>query len=403
MPRSPIGRVLRLGLMVAWVWTGLVVGGGLVLGVLVGVRDGLSLDVVLLPLVAIVYAVLGLLVVVRRPGNRVAWLFFVLATWVALNGATVLVIGDETLPPDPPSELASLALIWDDSGYFVGFFVPVFLFFYLFPTGRFLTRRWAWAGCLGAALTSMATLDSLLQAEVGPDAEGWTITNPIGILETNSWVLQAASAVGLLLLLGGGVLAIITRYRRADLEVRSQVKWVNYGLGVMLASFFGTWLLPEGTPDWVDSLLFGVVLVAIPVSVMIAITRYRLYDIDRLVSRTVGYVIVVSGLALVYVVGAVWLPSRMIGEQSQIFVATSTLVAAALFNPIRKRTLELVDRRFNRSHYNAEQLLEEFGNRIGGRSSIAGLVEHTTSVVAEAMQPVSIGLWVRPDDTDLRI
>ncbi len=391
---------IRPGLAVAWLWTGLVVAGAFGLGVLVGARDGLSVDVLTLPVVGVVYAVLGLLVVVRRPGNRVAWLFFVLATWVVLTGSTVLLLGDETLAPDPPSIWDVLALVWEDSGYFVGLFIPVFIFFYIFPTGRFLTRRWAWAGLAGAGLTCMATLDSALQTEVGPESGGWTISNPVGLMETHSPILQLASGIGLLLLVVGGVLAIITRYRRADLAVRSQIKWVIFGLAIMLASFFGSWALPETAPEWVSSLLFDVVLIAIPVSVMIAISRYRLYDIDRLVSRTVGYVIVVSGLGLVYVAGAVWLPSRLIGEQSPIFVAASTLAAAALFNPLRKRTLELVDRRFNRSTYNAEQLVEQFGNRIGGRSSIAGLVEDTTSVVTQAVQPASIGLWVRPGDND---
>jgi hypothetical protein len=340
-----------------------------------------------LPAVGITYAILGLLIVVRRPGNRVAWLLFVVATWVVLAGSTVLVLGDYSAPPDPPSIWDVLALVWDNGGYFMFLFVPIFLFFFLLPTGRFLTPRWAWTGCVGALLTCMASLDAVLQADIGPEAEDWTIPNPIGMMEASSPILQGATAAGLLLLVVGGILAIITRYRRADPTVRSQIKWVVYGLAVMLVTFFGSWLVPESAPDWVSSLLFIVVLLAIPVSVVVAITRYRLYDIDRLVSRTVGYLIVVSLLGLVYVAGAVWVPSRLIGQQSPIFVAASTLSAAALFNPLRKRIIVLVDRRFNRSKYDAEQLVEHFGNVIGGQQDITGLVADTTSIVAEALQP----------------
>ncbi len=391
---------MRPGLIVAWAWTGLVVAGAIAVGVSVGARDGLSVDVLTLPLVGVVYAFLGLLVVVRSPGNSVAWLFFVVATWVVQSGANVLVLGDGSVPPEHPSMWDVMAVVWDNSAYFVGLFVPVFLFFYIFPTGRFLTRRWAWAGWAGAVLICMAPLDAVLQTDIGPEEQGWTISNPIGLMETSSPILLGASALGLLLLVVGGVLAIITRYRRSEAAVHSQIKWVLFGLGVMLIGFFGNWLLPDNAPDWHRDLLFMVVLTAIPVSVMVAINRYRLYDIDRLVSRTVGYLIVVSLVGLVYVAGAVWLPSRLIGNQSPIFVAASTLAAAALFNPLRKRVLKLVDRRFNRSSYNAEQLVEHFGNLIGGQREITGLIKDTTSLVTEAVQPTSIGVWVKWEDTN---
>lgn len=393
---------MRPRLITAWTWTVLAVAGAIAVGVSVGARDGLSVDVLTMPAIGVVYAFLGLLIVVRRPGNSVAWLFLVVATWVIQAGATVLVLGDGSVPPAQPSMWYVMALLWDDSGYFVGLFVPVFLFFYLFPTGRFLTRRWAWAGCGGAVLICMAPLDAVLQTDVGPEAQGWTISNPIGLMEASSPILLGASALGLLLLVVGGVLAIITRYRRSETAVRSQIKWVLFGLGVMLAGFFGDFLLPERAPDWLYSVVFMVVLIAIPASVMVAITRYRLYDIDRLVSRTVGYLIVVSLVGLVYVAGAVWLPSRLIGEQSPAFVAASTLAGAGLFNPLRKRVLKLVDRRFNRSNYNAEQLVAQFGDLIGGQTEITGLIDDTTSLVAEAVQPISIGVWVSPEATNTR-
>jgi hypothetical protein len=388
---------MRPGSIVGWVWFGCVLAGAVAIGVLLGVRDSPSLEDITWLAVAVIYAALGLLIVMRRPGNLVAWLLFVVATWIVLSRSTVLVLEDDSVPPTSPSMWDVFALVWDNTGYFVFLFVPIFLFFFLFPTGRFLTRRWAWTGRAGALLTCMTALDAVLQADIGPEAEVWTIPNPIGLMERNSPILQGATALGLLLLVVGGILAIITRYRRSDTTVRSQIKWVVYGLGVMLAAFFGSWLWPS-TP-----LLFDVVLLAIPVSITIAITRHRLYDIDRLVSRTVGYLIVVSVLGLVYVVGAVWLPSRLIDEQSPIFVAASTLAAAALFNPLRRSVIVAVDRRFNRSKYNAEQLVDRFGNLIGQQQEMTALMEDTTSVVAEALQPSSIGIWAKHDDADTNL
>jgi hypothetical protein len=292
-----------------------------------------------------------------------------------------------------------MALVWDEGGYFAGLFVPVFLFFYIFPTGRFLTRRWAWAGWAGAVLTCMATLDAVLQTDIGPDPEGWTISNPIGLLETNSPILQGLSSLGLLLLVVGGVMAIITRYRRSEVAVRSQIKWVLFGLGIMLASFFGSWFLPDSAPDWLSSLLFIVLLTAIPVSVMVAINRYHLYDIERLISRTIGYAIVIATLALVYVAGAVWLPAQIIGEQSSAFVAGSTLVVASLLNPVRRRVISRVDQRFNRSRYDAQKVIAEFSERLKDEIDIDQITADSTAVISRTVQPESMRVWIRGPET----
>lgn len=387
---------MRPGTIVGWVWSGCLLASAVAVATLVVARDGLSFDVVSLPLVAVIYSLLGLLIVVRRAGSWVAWLFFFVATWVVLSGVTVLVLGDESEPPDTPSTWDVLAVLWDNSGYFVFLFVPTFLFFFLFPTGRFLTRRWAWVAYVGTVLTCLIPLDFALQTEVGPSYGDWTIPNPIGFMEANSVLLQAMTGLGLPILVVGGVAAIITRYRHSNAIVRSQIKWVVYGLGVMLGGMFGTELLPESTPIWVTSQLFVVALLVIPVAVVVAITRYRLYDIDRLVSRTVGYLIVVSLLGFVYVAGAVWLPSRLIGEQSSpIFVAASTLAAAVLANPLRTRIMSFVDRRFNRSKFDGEQLVQQFGTLMRERRELTGIMDDTTSIVTDVMQPASIGFWVK--------
>lgn len=392
---------MRPGTIVGWVWFGLLIAGAVTVGTVIGARDGLSLDVVAFPLMGVIYSLLGVLIVVRHAGNWVAWLFFVVATWVVLSGFSVVVLGDGSGRPERPTTWHVLSLVWDNSGYFAFLFVPIFLFFFLFPTGRFMTRRWARVGWVGAVLTLLAPLDEVLQAEIGPSEAAWTITNPIGLMEGHSSILRGMTGVGLPLLVVGGAAAIITRYRRSDATVRSQIKWVVYGLGVMVAAFSGNLLVPEDASAWIADLLFLVTLLAIPVAVVMAITRYRLYDIDRLVSRTVGYVMVVFLLGLVYVAGAVWLPSRLIGEQSSIFVAASTLAAAVLANPLRKRIMGIVDRRFNRSKYDADQLVQQLGTLLGGQRELTGIIDDTTAVVTDVVQPAAIGFWVKRGTTDV--
>jgi hypothetical protein len=203
------------------------------------------------------------------------------------------------------------------------------------------------------------------------------------------------SSLGLLLLVVGGVMAIITRYRRSEAAVRSQIKWVLFGLGIMLASFFGSWFLPDSAPDWLSSLLFIVLLTAIPVSVMVAINRYHLYDIERLISRTIGYAIVIATLALVYVAGAVWLPAQIIGEQSSAFVAGSTLVVASLLNPVRRRVISRVDQRFNRSRYDAQKVIAEFSERLKDEIDIDQITADSTAVISRTVQPESMRVWIR--------
>ena len=141
----------------------------------------------------------------------------------------------------------------------------------------------------------------------------------------------------------------------------------------------------------------------IPVSVVVAITRFRLYDIDRIISRTIGYTVVVVLLGAVYTLGAVWLPTRLLGRQPPVFVAASTLMVAALFNRVRRPILAWIDRRFYRSHYNAEQVIDSFARQLRNETDTARLREQLLIAVSETLQPATIGVWVNTErDLNLR-
>jgi hypothetical protein len=162
------------------------------------------------------------------------------------------------------------------------------------------------------------------------------------------------------------------------------------------AVLIGSVLLSELVPiaDVAADILFNVAVVGFPVAVGVAVLRYRLYEIDRIISRTVSYALVVGLLGLV-LFGLVAGLGAWLGRENQLVVAVSTLAVAALFNPVRRRVQGWVDRRFNRSRYDAERVMSEFVGSLRDRTDPDGVVEGWVGVVSETMQPTSVGVWVR--------
>ena len=167
-----------------------------------------------------------------------------------------------------------------------------------------------------------------------------------------------------------------------------------FGLLILASSVLVSSILPDA-PEWVSTLLYVVLLFSAPVSITLAITRFQLYEIDRLISRTVAYVLVVGTLGLVYAFGAIWLPSQLLGEQPPLFVAVSTLAAAALFNPTRRRILSWVDHRFNRSRYDSQIVVEDFAAQLRGKTNLDRLAEDLVAVLDRTLQPSRVGVSIR--------
>jgi hypothetical protein len=215
------------------------------------------------------------------------------------------------------------------------------------------------------------------------------------VLSTLFFILMIASFV-----LSGA--SLVRRFVRSSGAERSQIKWVAL-VGACVAAILTLLLVVAGLEavdsTWGELLLVGGV-VAIPAAVAIAVLRYRLYEIDRLVSRTVGYVVVLSVLTAVYVVGAVWLPTQLLGEQTPLFVAASTLTVAGLFGPLRKRVVVWVDRRFYRARYDADRVAEAFSSRLRDQIDLTDLTTDWVGVVTTTLRPTTIGVWVnqRPSD-----
>jgi hypothetical protein len=268
----------------------------------------------------------------------------------------------------------------------------------LFPNGRFLSRRWAALG--GAVIAiALATLVATL-VRPGPLEGMQMIDNPF-VLPELAGLAQAVLNVGglaSLLFIPAGILATVLRYRRGDPVERKQLQWFGSVLALCFSMFFAANVLPQPYGQWawiVASLSLGLV----PVAIGIAILRYRLYEIDRIVSRTIAYAAVTGVLAAVFLgtnLGLQALVAPATGGGT-LAVAASTLLVAALFQPLRRRVQAPVDRRFNRARADAEQVIARFTTRARDEIDLDRLRDVVASTAAEAVHPTGAGLWLRSD------
>jgi hypothetical protein len=287
----------------------------------------------------------------------------------------------------------------------------------LFPDGRLPSRRWrplAWLS--GAVIVLMSVTQGLAP---GPLPGLGRVRNPFG-LEGQPWVADAANAilVPFLLCILASVVSLILRYRRSGGDVRQQIKWIAFAasfFGLVFASamfssliffFFApeTWeRATDAPPIWLE-LLFYVMLLSIggvPIAVGFAVLRYRLYNIDLLINRTLVYVTLTVILALIYFGGVATVQAifrALTGQeqQPQLAVVVSTLVIAALFNPLRHRIQGFIDRRFYRRKYDAAKTLEAFSAKLRDETDLDALSDDLVEVVRETMQPAHVSLWLRP-------
>lgn len=337
--------------------------------------------------VGVVFPALGLLILRRHHSHPIAWILIVMGISGAIGVFSVQYItyGYELNPGSLPAiEIVAWLGSWFRTLSF--YLLPVLLL--LFPDGKPISPRWR--AMIVLAAIPVVVLPGLVAINVWgapipvlADLEGETIGGP---------VVETMSVTGLLLWyvsLGASIVSLGLRWWRSRGIQRLQMKMFFFFAAAGAIMF----LLSQA-----DLVLRPLVLAAFllfPAGVAGAILRYRLYDIDRIVSRTVGYAIVMAILVMVYVVGAVWLPSRLVGEQPPVFVAGATLAAAALFDPLRRRVLGWVDRRFYRSRYDAARVVDAFAVRLRDTVDVDRLTEDWVWVVTTTMQPSTVGVWVR--------
>ena len=349
------------------------------------------------------FGVVGALVASHRPGNSIGWIFCAAALCQGLSnfGFEYATYGLLTRPDSLPlaAETSWLAQwIWAPGLGLILVFVPL-----LFPDGRAPSRRWrpvAWLGGLSVALASVSGAIILWPARgaalVRPEGPGEEGTSAV------LFVVVERVAFPLMLVAGlAAVVSLIWRFRRARGDERQQIKWFVYAAALTLSWTFVIDGLPDGGPTFevVTDALGLVVAPSIPIATGLAIFRYRLYDIDRLVNRTLVYVALTSVLVAVYVGGVVLLQAifrSLTGGESTLAIVASTLAIAALFNPLRRGTQAFIDRRFYRKRYDAVKTLEAFGAKLRDETDLETLDDDLVAVVGETVQPAHVSLWMRP-------
>jgi len=346
---------------------------------------------------------IGWLVATRRPENRIGWMLLAVGFFLALGGFSVT-YAEHGLINDPGSLPLADLMSWLKLMTWQPGFVLLILLLLVFPDGRLPSRRWApivWIA--GIALVVMVLPQAIAFWRYrGPLLVPFNVATPAS--DPAPAVAVLLQEVGLILCLVVAVAsaaAVIVRFRRSAGAEHLQIKWFASAAAVEFAAIFIMSAPPPAVvPPPFDVVLAIVVAPLIPVAIAIAILRYRLYDIDRIISRTVSYGAVTGILALVFV-GTILVSQTILASffrGSSVAVAASTLVVAALFQPLRRRVQAVVDRRFNRSRYDAERTAAAFGARLRDEVDLANLKAEMRQVVAATVAPVTVGLWIRQAD-----
>jgi hypothetical protein len=353
---------------------------------------------------AVFFSTVGAIVASRRPENPVGWL---LCLW-ALSESLYHFSGQYAiyaLLTQPASLPAGQAMAWVSSWLLFIVIGLSVLSLLLFPTGRPPSRRWRWVTWLTVAFILVGAVSGAFSS--GPVEGLGPIRNPLGIEGfsnfSNSILLNMVATV----LVVAAALSVFVRLRRAKGIERQQIKWFAYATAAAVMGLVLAEVIPDviDTPrwyEWVANAIFVVVIPGVPIAIGIAILRYRLYDIDLLINRTLVYGSLTAILAGVYF-GSVTATQALFSiltdqqELPQLVVVTSTLLIAALFNPLRRRIQSFIDRRFYRRKYDAIKTLEAFTVKLRDVTDLDALSDDLVGVVRETMQPAHVSLWLRPE------
>ena len=349
-----------------------------------------------------VFAVVGLVLAVKVPRNAIGWLLLGVASSLSLNVlfARYAIYGLLAHPGSLPGATVAGAL---GASTWVILISALLLIVLTFPHGRLPSPRWriaVWTLAFVVAATWIA--NTFPPGKLSRPLNAYD--NPLGIeaLRSVNAVLIWAGFL-LILLLAAPVVSLVQRFRRAQGDEREQYKLFTLAAALFPVAMVATQFVDgafgqTSTEDTVASTVAGVAATAIPVATAVAVLRYRLYEIDRIVSRAVvyGVLTVVLGGAYVGLVLASDAALAPVARGSSVAVALSTLVVAALFMPVRKRVQRFVDRRFYRSKINAEETLARFGARLRREADLDALVDDVRSIVAETLSPAHVSLWLRP-------
>jgi hypothetical protein len=353
---------------------------------------------------AVAFSLVGAVVGSRRPENPIGWLFCAIGVFAA-----IVLLSSEyaayALLAQPDSLPGGLAMVWIRAWVWVPYVGLFMLLFLVFPEGWPQSRALRWFTSLVLLVIAYGTV--LAAFSPGPiDAIGGAVENPLGMealrgLGTNSAVSPLESVLYVLGIVAAA--SLFGRMRRARGVQRQQIKWFAYATVVLVGGVVLDFTVSEATGvQWLGEIGFVlrmVGLAGLPIAIGIAVLRYRLYNIDRIINRTFVYGALTATLLTVYVADIVLLQRIFVlitGERSTLAVVASTLMIAALFTPLRRRIQGFIDRRFYRRKYDARKTLEAYSVQLRNETDLEALSDDLVGVVGETMQPAHVSLWLSP-------
>ena len=352
---------------------------------------------------AVSFSPVGAIIAPRLPPrNPIGWLFCTVGLFAAIR-VFCAEYAIATLMAEPGSWLSVLlggeALAWVSSWVWVVHFGPFIFLALLFPNGRLPTPRWRPFAWLVALVITGGTVAVAFFPETAARFD--PVNSPLGI-EVAANVINPVEAIVYALALTAAASLLVRLVRSRGIE-RQQVEWFAYAIALLAISTTLAFVVSEALDaewlGWISSVLVIASIVALPIAMSIAILRYRLYQIDRLINRTLVYGSLTAVLAAVYFC-AIVVSQRVLtfltGQEPTLAIVASTLLIAALFNPLRRRIQSFIDRRFYRSKYDARKTLEAFSAQLRNETDLGALNDDLVNVVKETMQPAHVSLWLRP-------
>ena len=401
LPGGGLHRILVVALAIvsaasfgATVWLTILIGGP---------SDQSVAEVVALELAFYAYLVAGLLLVAKTPRNPLGWALTGVGLLASL-GPLATSYAEYSFGTIGRRLPGATFAAWFNSWWWFPTIALVFLFVpLLFPDGTPLTPRWRWLHRLSVVVLATMVFGGLFNPVLKGDT--YSIPNPIGVPAIGDIEKSTLGTVVFIALLACTLLALLSlilRFRRSSGIERQQMKWFLFGAAaiitlVVVEEVLAALELDHLVPD--SNILFAIVVALLPVTIGIAVLKYRLYEIDRIISRTLSYGLLTAVLLALYLGAVTGLTAATAPfmRQSTRAVAAATLLAAAAFGPARRRIQSIVDRRFNRARYDAARTVDEFRGRLRDELDLSAITTNVRTAIEQTVQPSQVVVWLRPE------